>query len=73
MIKIDLEQNILKQQNLLNAIKQLSDPFSYYNTSHRSQLAFNRNKRKQLRHCYKKLKRLTVVIEKQSKLRIFKY
>lgn len=59
----DLEYNITKQTNLLKAIKQLAEP----------DCRFSKQKRFDLRHCLVKYKRLTVVIEKQSRLRVFRY
>lgn len=60
--RISLEENIIKQQNILNAIKFLSTPEPY--SKWHTKLAV-RNSKKQLRRSLKNYKRLTTVISKQ--------
>jgi len=62
-----LAENIRKQSNLLLAIANLTDSNTYYYSSYKPQYNCDKRRKRQLRKCLKKLKRLTTVIDKQSK------
>jgi len=63
---ISLKENIVKQIHLLNEIERLSNPSMYYlQASHKPALNCDKRNRRHLKNAIKKLKRLTIVIEKQ--------